>query len=243
MATKTLVDTDSAQTITNKTAIAIGTDDYANRPLHIEGGLNGVPQVRISHELDPNNRFGEIRVGGDGTDDGDLYFTQSGDNVWMQSSTTGHRLTNSLVPRGSIATAPANIELHGLNYLIDSTNFERLRIYSKGSSDNANTIASEAGGTGTVRSIQVTAGSNHLWLDAPTGAVCIGTTDSTGASTGDLVLNGYLRIRGGIVATASLPAGSTAMNGTILIEDTGAGCNLVVYKGGQRFRFTGSAAF
>lgn len=43
-----------------------------------------------------------------------------------------------------------------------------------------------------------------------------------------------------VVATADLPEASTAMNGTILIEDPGAGTlNLVVYGNGIRVRING----
>ena len=45
-----------------------------------------------------------------------------------------------------------------------------------------------------------------------------------------------------VVATASLPAASAAMDGRILIEDAGAGNrNLIVYAGAQRFRIDGGA--
>jgi hypothetical protein len=48
--------------------------------------------------------------------------------------------------------------------------------------------------------------------------------------------------RAHVVATASLPAAATAMNGTVLIEDGGAGDrNLIVYSGGERFRIDGGA--
>lgn len=46
-----------------------------------------------------------------------------------------------------------------------------------------------------------------------------------------------------VVPTASLPAASAGMDGTILIEDAGTGdCNLIVYAGGQRFRIDGGSA-
>lgn len=46
------------------------------------------------------------------------------------------------------------------------------------------------------------------------------------------------------VATASLPAAAAALNGTILLEDAGAGDrNIVIYAEGQRFRIDGGAAF
>ena len=47
---------------------------------------------------------------------------------------------------------------------------------------------------------------------------------------------------GQVVLTASLPAAADAMDGTILIEDGGAGDrNLIIYAGGQRFRIDGGA--
>ena len=47
-----------------------------------------------------------------------------------------------------------------------------------------------------------------------------------------------------IVLTAALPAASATMDGTILIEDAGAGNrNLIIYAGGERFRIDGGAAF
>jgi hypothetical protein len=45
-----------------------------------------------------------------------------------------------------------------------------------------------------------------------------------------------------VVATALLPAAAAAMDGVVLIEDAGVGSgNLIAYKGGQRFRFTGTS--
>lgn len=45
-----------------------------------------------------------------------------------------------------------------------------------------------------------------------------------------------------VVPTAELPAAAAAMDGVALIEDAGAGDrNLIVYAGGQRFRFDGGA--
>lgn len=46
-----------------------------------------------------------------------------------------------------------------------------------------------------------------------------------------------------VVATASLPTGASAEDGSILIEDNGAGDrNVIIYAGGQRFRIDGGAA-
>ena len=47
-----------------------------------------------------------------------------------------------------------------------------------------------------------------------------------------------------VVATGSLPAAATAMNGAVIIEDAGAGDrNLIIYAGSQRFRIDGGTAF
>lgn len=45
-----------------------------------------------------------------------------------------------------------------------------------------------------------------------------------------------------VIPTASLPAAGTAEDGSVLIEDGGAGVgNFIIYKGGQRFRLTGTS--
>ncbi len=47
-----------------------------------------------------------------------------------------------------------------------------------------------------------------------------------------------------VIATASLPAASTAQDGRAIIENNGTGDrNLIIYAGGQRFRIDGGAAF
>jgi hypothetical protein len=51
-------------------------------------------------------------------------------------------------------------------------------------------------------------------------------------------------VRHPILATAALPAAAAAMDGSIVIENAGAGDrNLIVYSNGQRFRIDGGAAF
>jgi hypothetical protein len=47
-----------------------------------------------------------------------------------------------------------------------------------------------------------------------------------------------------IIATASLPAAAASEDGSIIIEDNGAGDrNIIIYAGGERFRIDGGAAF
>jgi hypothetical protein len=63
-----------------------------------------------------------------------------------------------------------------------------------------------------------------------------------GASAGGDAIAATLGTR--VVATADLPAASADMNGSVLIEDAGAGDrNLIVFAGAQRFRIDGGAAF
>ena len=45
-----------------------------------------------------------------------------------------------------------------------------------------------------------------------------------------------------VIATASLPAASAALDGTIVIEDNGAGDqNLIIYSNGERYRIDGGS--
>jgi hypothetical protein len=66
--------------------------------------------------------------------------------------------------------------------------------------------------------------------------------DASGQTLGDS--SHTWRVYHDVVATASLPAAGSSMDGAILIEDAGAGNrNLIVYAGGERFRIDGGAAF
>jgi hypothetical protein len=125
----------------------------------------GLPHIKF---WGTTTRYATLRAGSDGTDDGDFYIAQTGDNVWMQSYTDTYRLTLTLAPKGVATVAPANIELFGTDYPADSTNYERLRIHSKGTAESSHEITSEKGGTGTVRSIHVFIGgiANALWIGA-----------------------------------------------------------------------------
>lgn len=65
-------------------------------------------------------------------------------------------------------------------------------------------------------------------------------------STGQLLgeSGSQWRVYNEVVATASLPAAGSSMNGALLIEDAGAGDrNVIIYAGGQRFRIDGGAPF
>jgi hypothetical protein len=62
-------------------------------------------------------------------------------------------------------------------------------------------------------------------------------------STTDLIIKGS-RLKVDPEATGNLPERGALQDGTILIEDAGSGrCNLVLYKGGERFRFSGGVPF
>ena len=67
--------------------------------------------------------------------------------------------------------------------------------------------------------------------------------------SGELTLINDLKTKGvrynfnklDIYPTASLPIGSLFRDGLLVLEDTGTGCNLIAYKGGNRYRFNGTA--
>lgn len=65
--------------------------------------------------------------------------------------------------------------------------------------------------------------------------------DASGATLGNS--SSQWRVYNQVIATASLPAASSAMDGVVIIEDAGAGNrNLIIYGGGERFRIDGGAA-
>ncbi len=67
-------------------------------------------------------------------------------------------------------------------------------------------------------------------------------TDATGQKLGDSTHQWQVYTE--VIATASLPAAASAMDGTVLIEDAGTGDrNLILYAGAQRFRVDGGANF
>lgn len=72
-------------------------------------------------------------------------------------------------------------------------------------------------------------------------------TESDGEQRTYVAVNGVwqgLRPTLRIVATGSLPAASASMNGTVLLEDGGAGNqNVVIYANGERYRIDGGATF
>lgn len=72
-------------------------------------------------------------------------------------------------------------------------------------------------------------------------------TESDGEQRTFVAVNGvWIGIRPALrtVATASLPAAAAALDGTLLIENAGAGDqNLIVYANGGRYRIDGGASF
>jgi len=79
----------------------------------------------------------------------------------------------------------------------------------------------------------------YLPFTIDVGTVVGGTPDlfmvrKSGSTKFNIDNSGYMHVA--VVATASVPVAAAAMNGAVLIEDTGAGCNLVAYKGGKRWK-------
>jgi hypothetical protein len=74
-----------------------------------------------------------------------------------------------------------------------------------------------------------------------TGAVTVSNNNGLTFIGGSLDVPG--RINAPVVATASLPAAGSQRDGSLIIEDAGAGNrNLIIYGGGERFRIDGGAA-
>jgi hypothetical protein len=91
------------------------------------------------------------------------------------------------------------------------------------------------------RSAKVTVNRAKVTVDNLTPAVTM-QAEIHDKSTTDLIIKGA-RLKVDPEATAGLPEAGALQDGTILIEDAGSECNLVLYKGGQRFRFSGGMPF
>ncbi len=80
----------------------------------------------------------------------------------------------------------------------------------------------------------------HYIVDTSGDEFNIAKYGAWSASAGGDALNAALGTR--VVATADLPAASSDMDGTMIIEDAGTGDrNLILYAGGERFRINGGA--
>lgn len=142
-------------------------------------GNVGVGTTSPQDKLDVN---GNIRVGLNGS-------LNSQNSVNIRDILNG-RAVMRFVPIGTLTTNPTNFEFYGTDFLADATNYERLLIRSKGTADVAYKIATDSGGTGQIRPVQITTGANNgIFIDA-TGKVGVGTTTPSQA----LDVNGSINV-------------------------------------------------
>lgn len=197
-------------------------------------GSGANPQIRLTGGA--GTYYTDIRS--DVAGEGDLFIDTTGSTVWLRPQTNGFRSTLDMIPKGSVAAAPANIELFSNDYFAagGSTNYERLRIHSRGTSETAHAITSEKGGTGIARPIHIyAAGANGLYIEA-SGAVGVGTT--TLGSNKFTVSNGKTLFAGtsGVDNEAVLTVNRSDVSGrAVQIIPSFSGDNV-------KFLFTGNAA-
>jgi hypothetical protein len=137
--------------------------------LYIYGGLNSK----------------EITIGND-ANSGSVTLTQTQatglSSVRLQSDNTNDWSILSVVPNG---TGASGFQFFGTDFVADSTNYELLNIVTAGSASglSADTIGTQAGGTGTVRPINLTANgsANQLYVGTD-GGVSVGTATAAGST-------------------------------------------------------------
>lgn len=100
-------------------------------------------------------------------------------NTIVFRDTTNGRPVVRVIPTGTLTTNPTNLEFFGTDYIADATNYERLILKSAGSSETNYVLATNAGGTGTVRGLQLTTGSNSGIIIDNSGRVGVGMAPST----------------------------------------------------------------
>jgi hypothetical protein len=112
-------------------------------------------------------------------------FLITNSSLAVQDTGTNTRTVVRVLPHGTVANSPAVFEFYGTDLSADAVNYERLSVTTKGSGDSAYVISTSAGGSGTVRDLQITTGANSgLTLTATTGAGSYGGALSiTGALT------------------------------------------------------------
>ncbi len=127
--------------------------------------------------------------GGNGVYIGSSNDTYS-DDVLLRNAASNNRTTLQAMPNGTVSAIPSAFQFYGTDFMADSTNYERLSIFAKGSADNTYRIFTNKGGTGTVRPISISADGSETQIRIGTdGGVGIGT--ATAAGSGNLLVAGH----------------------------------------------------
>jgi len=112
-----------------------------------------------------------------------------GGNPTFRSITANTGMYLNFMPNGSVSSLPVGFSIFGTDFVADSSNWERLAIFSKGTSDVSYSIGTDAAGTGVRRPLSIAADgtTTHLRLNTD-GSVGIGTSILFGS--GNLIVNG-----------------------------------------------------
>lgn len=117
----------------------------------------------------------------------------------------------------------------------DGTNFERLRIYHSGDSNDSTAFLSEAAGTGTVRGFRFLAGTaGTTFQGGPLGATALGLDGGTGVKASIGFNETNVAVKGGI----GFGAGASG-SGLDMVFQTG-GSGTTNFNGTERLRINGT---
>lgn len=97
----------------------------------------------------------------------------------FRNTNANERTILRVMPRGTEANIPAALEFFGTDFVADAVNFERLVIFAKGAGNTYYQIRTDAGGTGTLRPLQVTTGGNAGIIIDTSGNVGVQVVPST----------------------------------------------------------------
>lgn len=197
--------------LSNTGDTATGNYTFGTSILHIDstGNRVGIGTTSVSERLTIN---GNISIVGHGLIAG---FSEGGvlQGLGLRAAGSGNRSVLRVLPYGSVASAPAALEVFGTDYIADSGNYERLSIRSKGSSDGRYVVFTDAAGTGAIRQLQVTTGTNTGIVIDTDGDVGIGTAEPSGAlHVNSTAPNGSMKVENG-TSTHVLINGTTGYVG------------------------------
>lgn len=128
-------------------------------------------------------------------------------SVMFRDTTNNNRTVVRVAPHGTVTNIPAALEFYGTDFVNDATNFERISVRAFGSGDAAYVILTDAGGTGTVRPIQIATSGTGIFIGGTTQNFGFGTT-SFGTSAVNVIA----------IANGTAPSSSPAGEGQLYVE-------------------------
>ncbi len=149
----------------------------------------------------------------------------STDDLLVRNNTANTMTRLRVLPRGTVTTTPATLELYGTDYIADAGNYERFLIVTRGSADTYHQIKCDGLGTGARRPISINAdGSATQIVCSTTGPVTVGGTDAGFARNAANVLE----INNGTAGTyADLKARTVNVTTDIQVNGTSTGIDYI----------------